>query len=84
MWTAIISALTGACGAALVLWLRTLFTAKPADVAGDRIETAEAQAEADRTKRLDEINAEADKIMANKDATAALDLLRRKFPPRNP
>jgi hypothetical protein len=83
VWTAIISALTGACGAALVLWLRNLFTAKPEDVAGNRIETAEAQAEADRTKRLDEINAEADKIMANKDAAAALDLLRRKFPPRN-
>lgn len=84
MLATVIATIVGAIVTGVVVWIRGWFSAKVVDKAiGERIEAVEAQAEVDRKKRLDDLNAEANKIIANDDAAAAIALLREKFPGTN-
>lgn len=88
MWTAIISLLSGGLLTGGILWIRQFFKNQSevtqlkdiAVVADERLQKADEQSTLDRYKRNQELINEASKILTNNDTSAALALLRRKFP----
>lgn len=88
MWTAIASAIVGAIITAVGIFVRNYFITRSSEIqlesdnkaAKDRIDAAEKQAEADRLKRLKEIEDAANKINDGGSASDALDQLRKRFP----
>lgn len=80
MLATIVAALIGSIVTGVIVWVRGWFTSKSVDTTiTERIEAVEAQAEIDRKKRLDDLNVETNKIIADNDAAAALSLLRKRY-----